>query len=133
MDYQDKIKEVYQLSQFSIDNAIYKYYLVGNYTEPQRHLMIVNNGNEITVVTKEENAHLLTVLNVNKENWRLINIKCGKPFYCVGFLAGISEAFAKNGIDITITSTFEYDFIFVQEKFLEEAILIMISLGIIKK
>jgi hypothetical protein len=54
MDYQDKIKEVYQLSQFSIDNAIYKYYLVGNYTEPQRHLMIVNNGNEITVVTKKK-------------------------------------------------------------------------------
>lgn len=130
MGYHDKIKEVYQLSQFSVDDAIYKYYLVSNYTEPQSHLMIVNNGNEITVVTKEENAHLLAIIDVNKENWRLINIKCGKPFYCVGFLADISEAFAKNGIDITITSTFEYDFIFVQEKFLEEVSRIMQSLGI---
>jgi len=130
MDYHDKIKEVYQLSQFSVNDAIYKYYLVSSYTEPQSHLMIVNNGNEITVVTKEENAHLLTVLDVNKENWRLINIKCGKPFYCVGFLAGISTAIAEKGIDITITSTFEYDFIFVQEDFLSEVIRIIQSLGI---
>lgn len=130
MDYKEKIKEVYSLSNFSVDDAMYKYYLVSNFNDPQSHLMIINNGDEITVVTKEGNAHLLTVLDVNKENWRLINIKCGKPFYCVGFLAGISEAFANKGIDITITSTFEYDFLFVQEQFLNEGIAILEQLGI---
>lgn len=130
MGYQLKIKEVFKLSEFSIDAAVYKYYLVSKYNEPDKHLMIINNVSEITVVTKTENANLLTILDENKENWRLLNIKCGKPFYCVGFLAAISAAIAEEGIDITITSTFEYDFIFVQENFLEEVSGIIQSLGI---
>ncbi|MCD6068232.1 MAG: hypothetical protein K0S33_3058 [Bacteroidetes bacterium] len=129
MAYQKSIKEVIAASEFVSEPAIYRYYLVRSYMQAAAHLKIIHNRSEITVVTSEENEHLLEVLEANPEKWRLLRVRCGKPFYCVGFIAGITHALAEAGIDITIASTFEYDLLLVQEENLQKAIICLKELG----
>jgi hypothetical protein len=116
------IQEVIASSTFFVDPAPYRYHLVSAYRKPEVHLQVIHNGEEITVITKEGNESMLEILKTNPERWRLLNIRCGNPFYCQGFIAAISQALAAAGIDITITSTFEYDLVFVQEEKLESAL-----------
>jgi hypothetical protein len=100
---------------------------------PEKHLMIVRDGQEITVVTREENLSLLGSYEANNEKWRLLNIRCGNPFYCPGFIATITTGMAEEGIDIVITSSFSNDLIMVMEKDLDQAVEILRNMGFEKK
>jgi hypothetical protein len=123
------IQEVIACSTFIVDPTVYKYYLVAAYRQPEAHLQVIHNGSEITVITKESNAGLLDILQTNPEQWRLLNIRCGSPFYCQGFIAAVSSALAAEKIDLTITSTFEYDLVFVQQEKLERAVECLKEIG----
>lgn len=121
MNTSEELQNVINNSNYSIDKRSYIYYLVDSVREHHRHLQVIHLHNEITVVTKPENESYLDIKKRNKENWKLIKIRCGNPFFCHGFIAAISSALAEQKIDITITSSFEYDLVLVQEKDLDLA------------
>lgn len=129
MSYKEKIGEVIRASWFSVEPGNYVYTSVKEVFCPEKHLMITRDREEITVVTLEENLHLLGSYERNRENWKLMNIRCGKPFYCVGFLASISSVMAENGFDIVMVSTFSNDYVMVKEQELKQCAQLLQSIG----
>ena len=92
-------------------------------------MIITQDSDEITVVTDIKNLKDLGDYKRNAENWKLINIRCGNPFYCVGFLAAISSQTALNGLDITMTSTYTNDYIMCKQEELNKCTSLLIKLG----
>lgn len=132
-DFRQALSEVIKASWFSLEPGVYVYCRVQEVDHPEKHLMIVRDGQEITVVTREENLSLLGSYEANNEKWHLLNIRCGNPFYCPGFIATITTGMAEEGIDIVITSSFSNDLIMVMEKDLDQAVEILRNMGFEKK
>ena len=124
-----KLQEVIDCSWFTIDESTYAYTKVTEIKNVKKHLIITQYSDETTVVTDIKNLKDLGDYERNAENWKLINIRCGNPFYCVGFLAAISSQTALNGLDITMTSTYTNDFIMCKEEELNKCVNLLISLG----
>ena len=124
-----ELKAVIQSSWFTIENGLYVYAKVTNVHTPEKHLIVTRDSDEITVVTKTSNLSELGDYERNPDNWVLLNIKCGNPFYCEGFLAAIASAFASKGIDITLTSTYTNDYVMVQENNIDKASSLLKNIG----
>ena len=127
------LKKVIQSSWFTIENGLYVYAKVTNVHTPEKHLIVTRDSDEITVVTKTSNLADLGDYERNPDNWVLLNIKCGNPFYCEGFLAAIASAFASKGIDITLTSTYTNDYVTVQENNIDKATSLLKNIGFRQK
>tara|TARA_B110000495_G_scaffold109245_1_gene94484 strand:- start:227 stop:643 length:417 start_codon:yes stop_codon:yes gene_type:complete len=127
------LKKVIQTSWFTIENGLYVYAKVTNVHTPEKHLIVTRDSDEITVVTKTSNLADLGDYERNPDNWVLLNIKCGNPFYCEGFLAAIASAFASKGIDITLTSTYTNDYVMVQQKNIDKATSLLKNIGFRQK
>ncbi|MDG1840846.1 MAG: ACT domain-containing protein [Crocinitomicaceae bacterium] len=128
-----KLQEVIDCSWFTIDEGTYAYTKVTEIKHVKKHLIITQDSDEITVVTDIKNLKDLGDYERNAEDWKLINIRCGNPFYCVGFLAAISSQTALNGLDITMTSTYTNDYIMCKEEELEKCTSLLILLGFSKR
>jgi hypothetical protein len=128
-NYLQKLQPVIDSSWFTIDEGTYVYTHVKEVTHAEKHLMVVREVDEITVLTEISNLPAVNYLQGNKENWKLINIRCGNPFYCVGFIAHITGVLANAGIDIVLISTFSKDLVLVIEKDLQQAVSILIEVG----
>jgi hypothetical protein len=128
-NYRKDLAPVIQASWFTIDSGTYVYASVKEVHDPEMHLMIIRDGYEITVVTEMDNLPLAGEYLLNKEKWKMLNIRCGSPFYCVGFIAYITDVLAVEGIDIVITSSFSNDLVMVMEENLANAIAILQSAG----
>ena len=85
------------------------------------------------MVTECSNLSKLGAYERNPDNWVLLNIKCGTPFYCKGFLAAIASVFASEAIDITLTSTYTNDYLMVQEQNKEQDISVLTGIGFMQK
>ena len=127
--YKEKLEPVIATSWFTVDEATYVYASVAEVKEPEKHLLVVRDGTEITVATDINHLPLPHCLHVNKEQWKLINIRCGNPFYCVGFIAAITDALATAGIDIVIISSFSNDLILVMQQDLERSVEVLVEIG----
>ena len=127
------LKKVIQSSWFTIENGLYVYAKVTNVHTPEKHLIVTRDSDEITVVTKTSNLADLGDYERNPDNWVLLNIKCGNPFYCEGFLAAIASAFASKGIDITLTSTYTNDYVMVQQNNIDKATSLLKNIGFRQK
>ncbi len=124
-----KLQEVINCSWFTIDEGTYAYTKVTEIKNVKKHLIITQDSDEITVVTDIKNLKDLGNYERNAEDWKLINIRCGNPFYCVGFLAAISSQTALNGLDITMTSTYTNDYIMCKKEELNKCTNLLVSLG----
>jgi len=124
-----ELKAVIQSSWFTIENGLYAYAKVTNVHTSEKHLIVTRDSDEITVVTKTSNLSELGDYERNPDNWVLLNIKCGNPFYCKGFLAAIASVFASEEIDITLTSTYTNDYVMVQENNIDKAISLLKNIG----
>ena len=124
-----RLQEVIRSSWFVVKKGIFIYTSVKEISHPEKHLMLINDGKEITVVTLEENLSFLGEYVANKDKWRLINIHCGNPFYCSGFIACITNALAAKGIDIVLTSSFSNDLVMVMEQDLEVTLSTLMEIG----
>lgn len=129
----EELKAVIQSSWFTVENGLYTYAKVTNVYTPEKHLIVTRDSDEITVVTKTSNLSELGDYERNPDNWVLLNIKCGNPFYCKGFLAAIASVFASEEIDITLTSTYTNDYLMVQEQNKEQAISVLVGIGFMQK
>lgn len=126
---EEKLAKVIQTSWFTLEKGIYVYTKVPEVRSPEKHLIVTRDADEITVVTELSNLSSLGDYERNPDNWLLLNIKCGNPFYCEGFLAAIASVFASNGIDITLTSTYTHDYVLVQEQNIEPSITLLQDIG----
>jgi hypothetical protein len=95
---------------------VYVWASVRDARDAGRHLMIVRDEKETTVVTSPENLASLDVIETNRDRWLLISIDCANPFYCVGFIAKVAARLSAAGIDILAVSTFSRDLFFVKEE-----------------
>ncbi|MDB3904883.1 ACT domain-containing protein [Crocinitomicaceae bacterium] len=129
----EELKAVILSSWFTVEKGVYVYTKVSEVRAPEKHLMVTRDHDEITVVTECSNLLKLGAYERNPDNWVLLNIKCGNPFYCKGFLAAIASVFASEEIDITLTSTYTNDYLMVQEQNKEQAISTLIGIGFMQK
>jgi hypothetical protein len=123
------LQPVIASSSFTIDPRTFVYASVQQVTHAEKHLMIVRDGAETTVVTDTGNLPLEAPYQLNKEKWKLVNLRCGNPFYCVGFIAFITGSLANAGIDIVLVSSFSKDMVLVMDKDLDDAVRILKEIG----
>jgi hypothetical protein len=127
--YKNELEAVIAASWFTVNEEVYVYASVTEVAEPEKHLLVVRDGEEITLATDARHLPVPHCLQVNKEQWKLVNIRCGNPFYCVGFIASITDALAVAGIDIVIISGFSTDLILVMQQDLERAVEVLVGIG----
>lgn len=124
-----EIEKIIKESTFKIEEGRFVYVKVSKAPSIENHFLISKDIDEITVVTKEENLSELDLEERNKDFYRLIKLNVSIPFYSVGFLATVSQAIAKEGMNILIVSTYSKDYIMVKEDRLEDAKSVLLNLG----
>ena len=129
----DELEKIIEQSTFEIQKGSYIYAKVKSIADLNKHFMVSRDKDEITVVTKEENIGDLDLIERNKDSYSLIALNVSMPFYSVGFLAAVSGAIAKAGMNILIVSTYSKDYIIVKEDRLEKARKVLLSIGFNEK
>lgn len=125
----DEISKIIKESSFKIEEGKFIYAKVSEVSNLDKHFMVSRDAAEITVVTKEENLPELTLIERNKDSYYLIALNVSIPFYCVGFLAAVSQAIAEGAMNILIVSTYSKDYILVKDDKIEKARAILLKLG----
>lgn len=128
-----EISKIIKESSFEIQSGRFIYCKVAEQPSPENHFMISKDADEITVVTKEENINEIKVIERNKDFYTLISLNVSIPFYSVGFLATVSDAIAKAGMNILIVSTYSKDYILIREDCTNKAKNVLLGLGFKEK
>jgi hypothetical protein len=123
------LQPVIAASWFTIDPRTFVYASAQQVPNPEKHLMVVRDIAEITIVTDISNFPLEGGCVFNKEKWKLVNIRCGNPFYCVGFIAFITGSLANAGIDVVLVSSFSNDLVLIMDKDMDEAVRVLKAIG----
>lgn len=124
-----EIEKIIKESTFKVEEGRFVYAKVSKAPSIENHFLISNDAAEITVVTKEENLSELTLLERNKDFYRLIALNVSVPFYSVGFLATVGQVIAKEGMNVLIVSTYSKDYILVKDDKIENARSVLLKLG----
>lgn len=127
------LEDIIRQSTFEVQDGIFIYTKVKSLSESENHFMVSQDKDEITVVTLEENLKDLDLIERNKESYNLIALNVSIPFYAVGFLATVSNAIAKRGMNLLIVSTYSKDYILIKKEKLESARRALIDLGFQEK
>lgn len=128
--YADSAKQVICDSFFEIFPDIYIYAKVGAVPScPADHFMVTADLDEYTVVTKSDNLSQLLLIERNKDDYRLISLNVSVPFYSVGFLAVVADAFAQGGMNILMVSTYSKDYLLVRADLIYQAEQILLTMG----
>lgn len=127
--YKTKALKIIAESSFEILPGNYVYTKVKSIASIAGHFFVSKDDDEITVVTKAENAKMLSVIEHNKDLYRLIGLKVSSPFYAVGFLATVSDAFAKNDMNVLLISTYSKDYVVIRADLIDKAKEILLELG----
>ncbi len=128
----EDIKKIIESSSFVVHEGKFVYTKVRTAPPINEHFLVSKDADEITVVTKEENLTRLDVIERNKDDYSLIELKVSVPFYSVGFLAAVSSAIAKEGMNILIVSTYSKDYVMVRVEHTEKAVRTLLDLGFSK-
>ncbi|MFA4954552.1 MAG: ACT domain-containing protein [Patescibacteria group bacterium] len=124
-----EIGKIIKESTFKIEEGKFVYAKVSKAPNIENHFMVSKDADEITVVTKEENLSELTLVERNKDFYRLIALNVSIPFYSVGFLATVSQAIAKEDINVLMVSTYSKDYILIKDDKIENVRLVLLRLG----
>jgi hypothetical protein len=124
-----EIEKIIRESTFRIKEGKFVYAKVSKAPRIENHFMVSKDADEVTVVTKEENLSELDLKERNKDFYRLVALNVSIPFYSVGFLATVSQAIAKEGMNILIISTYSKDYILVKDDKIEEVKSVLLKLG----
>jgi|GEM_PF-389641 hypothetical protein len=127
---QQTIEEIIRKSTFIIHQGAYVYAKAKNRPEKGKHFMVSEDESEITVVTKEENLRFVDVIERKKEAYSLIALNPSKSFSSVGFLAAVSNALAKEKINIFLLSAYSKDYVLVRVQDLDFAKNTLVKTGL---
>lgn len=124
-----KIQEILIKATFKVQDGRYLYTKVKLFPKNSNYFAVMADKDEITVVSKEENIGELALVEKNKDYWKLIETDPVIPFYVVGYLAAMSNAIAKKGINVLIISTYSKDYLLVVEETIGKTVEALIGLG----
>lgn len=121
--------EMIAQSTFNVIPGVFVYAKVRTVRSDEHHFLITKDADEITVVTTADKTEELDLIERNKDDYCLIAMNVSVPFYSIGFLATVGDAFAKRGINILIVSTYSRDYLLVRHDLLAQAKEILSGLG----
>jgi len=114
LDLRHDLNGVLRTSRFEIMPGVYGYATVSEYPSPDKCFVISTDRDEITVVAQVEQLDRQQVIERHPEDFGLIALHVAVPFYDPGFLASITSALAKRGLNVLIVSTFSKDYVLVR-------------------
>jgi hypothetical protein len=123
------LRTIIDSSTFTVMNGHYLYLKVSVIPTQGNHFLVTRDEEEITVVTTEDQKKFVDIIEENKDMYCLISLNVSIPFYCVGFLAAVTEAIAEKGKNILIVSTYSKDYILVNIADTDIAIDVLQKLG----
>lgn len=122
-----ELQAMFQKSTFSISTEAYVYCQAQEYpSNPQDHFLVTDDGEEITVVTKQIIGFNPT--ETNPHNWLLVSLNLHTPFM-KGTLFHVSQAIYESDSNILIVSTYSKDLLFIREQDKEKVKAALIKLG----
>jgi hypothetical protein len=125
----DDIKKIIETSTFETQPGKFVYAKARNAPAAGKHFLVAKDRDEVTVVTREESLAGLDVIEKNKDDWALIALNVSAPFYSVGFLATVTSAIAKQGMNALVVSTYSKDYVLVRHDLLGKAEKTLLELG----
>ena len=103
-------------------------YLKAKEKSLNRHFLISQDKDEITVVTEEKNV--AKTPHEKEVKWfKLIEIKVSKPFAAKGFIAAVTKTISDKGLNVLVASTFSKDYFLVREETYKAAVSALEELG----
>lgn len=124
----DKLSTILKATSFSFFPGTYVYTKVR--TAPERkHFVISQDVDEITVVTTKDRLSELDLIERNKDDYILIELRVSVPFYSVGFLATVTTAIAARGLNVLVVSTYSKDYVMVKAEYQATAREELVKLG----
>ena len=129
MELSHDISSVLTTSSFEVLDGRYVFVKTAATPSLDGHFLVVDDGEETTVVTRAENVHHLSVTERHADELVLIALNVSVPFYAVGFLASVSSAMARLGINVLIVSAFTRDFVLVRHDRVADAISALQDIG----
>lgn len=124
-----QLSEIIKKSSFVIHPGIFWYAKSKQMPKSQNFFMVSKDEDEVTIVGKQEKIRKLEILEKNKDDYSLIELKVSIPFYSVGFLAAVSSEIAKENMNVLIVSTYSKDYILVKYDSKEKARKILVKMG----
>lgn len=128
-DINDEVQKIIRGSRFVIEPEIFVYTKVATYPKEGGHFFVSQDTDEITVVTTIDKLEELDLIERNKEDYKLLALEVSVPFYSVGFLAVVSNAIAREQMNILLVSTYSKDYLLVKQDDLPKTEQILLSLG----
>ncbi len=128
-----ELQDIIHKSAFKVQEGMYIYAQAKTTPTNQNHFMVAKDGEEITVVTRQEHLHEVDLIERNKDDWALIALHVSIPFYCPGFLAAVTGAIEKQGMDVLVISTYSKDYLLVKHDLLGTAKDTLRTLGMKEK
>lgn len=105
---------MFQKSSFSISSDFYFYCQATKYPSNHKdHFLVTDDGEEITVVTKNPVGFSIKEQNPNK--WLLVSLNLETPFM-KGTLFNVSKVIYESDSNILIVSTYSKDLLFIKEQ-----------------
>lgn len=123
----EELKDLIKTSAAFVHKGRYAY-LKAKEKSLNRHFLIAQDKDEITVVTEEKNV--AKTPHEKEVKWfRLIEIKVSKPFAAKGFVAAVTKAISDKGLNVLVASTFSKDYFLVREETHKAAVNALEELG----
>ena len=90
--------------------------------------MMVDDEEKTLVI--EEHALKKNRKITGRQGWyKLVQVQVSVPFFAVGFLAAITNAIAKKGINVLVISTFSFDYLLIAEEDILAAVASLQEIG----
>lgn len=124
-----ELTDIIQQSTFQVQEGTYVYLKAQTLPSSGGHFLVTQDADEVTIVTREENMGQCAWSERNRDDYALIALNVSVPFYCVGFLAAVSDAIARAGMNILVVSTYSKDYILVKKDCALAAEKILLELG----
>jgi hypothetical protein len=130
VDLHHDLTGVLTTSRFEIIPGVFAYARAATSPEPGDCFLVATDSDETTVVAEAEKLDRLNIIERHPEEYALIALHVSVPFYAVGFLASITSALAKRGLNVLVVSTFTKDYVLVRQDRISDAAESLIELGL---
>jgi hypothetical protein len=125
-------RQVISQSTFHVLEADYVYAKVSTFPTNGNHFLVTQDADEITVITTASRLGELALVERNKDDYRLIALNVSVPFYSVGFLATVGDAFASQQMNVLFVSTYSKDYVLIRSDLIKKGEEILLNLGFTK-
>lgn len=128
-----ELKKIIESSTFRIIPGNFIYAKVADVPDTSDCFMISKDIDETTAVFEESRISKIEIIERNKDLYKLFELKVSVPFYAVGFLATVTNAISKEGMNNLVVSTYSKDYIMVRIEHEKKAKEVFLKLGFKKK